>query len=568
MKTRSIILAVGVLLVVAVTSLAQTTFTKITTGDIVTDQGQFTSVAWGDFSNRGLLDLIVCNYAGTNVLYRNNGDGSFTKITDEGPVRNSGYHVGPVAADYDNDGDLDLFISAGIGATTAQPNVLYKNDGLGTFTPSGGGGLTNLVGYFNTCGWSDYDNDGFVDLFIGGVEGNSLLFHNTSDGTFTRILSGQIVTDFITSHTSVSWADYDNDGFLDLLINGAQATRNFLYHNNRNGTFTRVTTNAVATDTWPSRGWGASWGDYDNDGLPDLFIPGMEWGNRLYHNNGNGVFTNVTSGLMLSPPSGGGSRTSAWGDYDNDGYLDMFVASYNATNRLFHSNGDGTFTQVLSGHPVMDSGSHIFSQTCGWADYDSDGSLDLFVTRFADNGTLTSNLLYHNDGNSNAWLEVKLVGRASNRSAIGAKVRVQATIRGKSFWQMREINTGGGRWAQPLTAHFGLGDATNIDQVRIEWPSGIVQTLANVSPKQLLTVVEHQANIVTAPQFASVSPLTNGTIDLKVTGDTGLLYVLEASTNLVDWTWLGVRSNATGIVQFTDAKATNYTKRFYRVSVP
>jgi hypothetical protein len=202
-----------------------------------------------------------------------------------------------------------------------------------------------------------------------------------------------------------------------------------------------------------------------------------------------------------------------------------------------------------------------------WVDYDNDGYLDLFITVIADSG-LTSNLLYHNTGTTNAWLELKLVGMASNRSAIGAKVRVHATIGGKSFWQLREISNGGGRWVQPLVAHFGLGDATNVDNVRIEWPSGIVQTLTNVAPRQILTVVEHQAGVSNPPAFTSVSQATNSWVNLSAAGSTGLLYLFEASTNLVSWSWLGVRSNATGNVQFTDLHATNYASRFYRVSIP
>jgi hypothetical protein len=368
------------------------------------------------------------------------------------------------------------------------------------------------------------------------------------------------------ANSSVSWADYDNDGFMDMLVNSSV---NILYHNNRDGTFTRILTNAVATDGWSAGPWGSAWGDYDNDGLLDLFVTGMETGNRLYHNNSNGVFTNVTSGAMLTPPTGGGSRACAWGDYDNDGYLDLFLTSYNATNRLFHNNGNGTFTQILGGPPVDERGAGIYSQACGWADYDNDGFLDLLVTRATDNGSAISKLLYHNNGNTNAWLEVKLVGSASNRSAIGAKVRAHATIGGKTFWQLREISSGGGRWIQPLVAHFGLGDATNVDTLRIEWPSGIVQTLTNVAAKQIMTVKEHQAfGTINTPSITGVSRSTNGVVNLSAAGNSGLLYLLDASTNLVNWTKVGVRSNATGIVQFTDPKATNHATRLYRVSVP
>jgi hypothetical protein len=182
---------------------------------------------------------------------------------------------------------------------------------------------------------------------------------------------------------------------------------------------------------------------------------------------------------------------------------------------------------------------------------------------------ISTNFLYRNNGNTNAWLKVKLVGTASNRSAVGAKVRVQATIRGKAMWQMREINTGDGFSASPLEAHFGLGDATNVTMIRIEWPSGIVQTLTNVAPKRFLTVEEHQQpGAATPPKFTSVSRSPAGAVDLSVSGGAGLLYVFEASTNLVNWTKVSVRSNATGIVSFTDTKAGNYVKRFYRVFAP
>jgi hypothetical protein len=561
------ILATGLWLGALASAFAQTNFTKNTTGPVVTDKGSFAGAAWGDFHGLGFLDLMVCDYnGGTNVYYRNNGDGTFAKITQGDPVQRVGYSVGPAAGDLNNNGHLDLLVTTD-GDSTGGRNMLYHNNGDGTFTAFNGWGVTNLLGYFNGCAVADYDNDGLVDMYIPGLNGTtSLLFHNNGDGAFSRVPSGPEVSTPVDNH-SVSWADYDGDGFMDLLVNGDN--RNLLYHNNRDGTFTQVLTNAVATDFWSYNPWGSSWGDYDNDGLPDLFVAGMQMGNRLYHNNGNGVFTNVTSGFMLLPPAGGGSLSCAWGDYDNDGYLDLLVCSYNATNRLFHNNGDGTFTQVLGDAPVTEGNPSISCHCCGWADYDNDGCLDLFVTRGSDSGAPVSNLLYHNNGNTNAWLEVKLAGQASNRSAIGAKVRVHATIRGKTFWQMREVGSSCGRWVQPLVAHFGLGDAANVDTLRIEWPSGIVQTLSNIAPRQILTIVEHQVPPPTAPpSFTSVSPSGNGSLSLSVSGDSGLLYVLEGSTNLTNWAWLQVRSNATGTVQFTDLHGSNYPRRFYRVSVP
>lgn len=568
MKTSSILtVTTGLWLAVTFSAKGQVSFTKITTGPIATDKGTFAYAAWGDFRGLGFLDLTVGEYSSpTNVFYRNNGDGTFARITPGDPLGTAAFLIDPAPADFDNDGHLDLFVT-GVASVVSPPrNILCRNNGDGTFTAVSGGGVTNITGNFNTCAVADYDNDGFVDLFVPGFLGaTSLLFHNNGDGTFGRVQSGPPVNTIINNY-SVSWADYDMDGFMDLLVN--TDNRNLLYHNNRDGTFSQILTNIVATDTWPQNPWGSAWGDYDNDGLPDLFVTGMEMGNRLYHSLGKGAFTNVTAGPMLPPPSGGGSRACAWGDYDNDGYLDLYVCSYNAFNRLFHNNGNGTFTQILIGAPVDEGNAYIYCNSCGWADYDNDGFLDLFVTRASDTAGPVSNLLYHNDGNTNGWLKVKLVGQASNRSGIGAKVRVHATIGGKTFWQMREVSSGGGRWVQPLVAHFGLGDAINVDVLRVEWPSGIVQTLTNVAPRQTLTVVEHQVPGPPAPVLRTARRETNGAVTFSASGDIGWVYVFEASTDLVNWSKVGVMSNALGKVSFTDTKATNHVSRFYRVSVP
>jgi hypothetical protein len=258
----------------------------------------------------------------------------------------------------------------------------------------------------------------------------------------------------------------------------------------------------------------------------------------------------------------GESIGCAWGDYDNDGYLDLFVATAIGTKVLYHNNTDGSFTRIVSGSLVNDLGTSL---GCAWADYDNDGFLDLFVANGGEN-----NALYHNNGNGNAWLEVKCVGTVSNRSAIGAKVRVKATIRGNTFWQMREISGGSGYGSQnELRAHFGLGNARSIELLRVEWPSGIVQTMTNVAVPKRLTVMEHQEpGASSAPHFMSVSPQTNGSVNLSVTGDAGLRYLLEASTNLVNWTSLGVSTNLAGSIEFTDTRATNYFRRFYRVFIP
>ena len=590
-KTRSILIA-GVLLTTLVNACAQTSFTRITTGSIVTNVGLGYGCAWGDYDNDGFVDLIVSSpwaslsppLGGTNFLFHNNRDGTFTQITNSIVVSEARDWRGCAWADYNNDGTLDLFVTSTDASGFAAQNELFRNNGDGTFTKMTSSNVGNIVslasGGSEHCVWADYDNDGFLDVFVARF-GSDWLFHNDGDGGYTKMTNTTVglVNDTRDSY-GATWGDYDNDGRPDLFVavktdSGLNQT-NFLYHNQGHGMFTRVHSGSIATDNEYSVA--CAWGDYDNDGFLDLFVVNGKYHvatNSLYHNNGDGTFTKMTSNTVGRIVSDAASFSScAWVDYDNDGFLDMFVTrgSGEATpgpNFLYHNNGDGSFTRILSGNPVEDSG---VSWSCAWGDYDNDGFLDLFVTQpvLSFDGPVVPlpNRLYHNNGNSNSWLTLKLAGTASNRSAIGAKVRVQAAIGGKLIWQMREINNGHGAGGASLLAHFGLGAATNIDQVRIEWPSGIVQTLTNVSPKQILTVKEHQPGNSGVPSFTGISRAADGAVDLSVSGNPGLIYVLEASTNLVNWTKLGACSNVTGALSFADSKATNYVTRFYRVSIP
>ncbi len=551
------------------------TFTKITTDPLVTVPGTYLACAWGDYDNDGFPDLVItCANSGApqrNVLFHNNGNGTFTKLTTTAISAEARDWRGCAWADYDNDGYLDLYVVSDNSRGFGAQNELFRNNGDGTFTkmtPASVGAIVPGGGNCDGPAWSDYDRDGFVDVFVAGF-GQDWLFRNSADGHFSSDTNSGILLSNEGGYRA-AWGDYDNDGWPDLSVQVLDPSltpmASVAYHALGGGMFAnfvpglqRSYSNSVNI---------LSWADYDNDGYPDVIVPrngGQP--NLVYHNNGDGSFTLMTSNQVGSIASDLlNAWMCVWGDYDNDGFLDVFLLRDTWGGILYHNNGAGGFTRVLSGSPVNDFIDGAAAAT--WVDYDNDGFLDLFVPC---NGgdSISTNFLYHNNGNTNGWLKVKLVGTASNRSAIGAKMRVQATIRGRSMWQLREINTGDGFSGPPLEAHFGLGDATNVDQVRIEWPSGIVQILTNVPPRQFITVTEHQQISPTPPRpmITSVSPSANG-LNMDVNGEHGLLYVFEASTNLANWTKVGVRSNATGVVSFTDARATNYTGRFYRVSIP
>lgn len=303
--------------------------------------------------------------------------------------------------------------------------------------------------------------------------------------------------------------------------------------------------------------------DYDNDGLPDAVV-GTETGSlQLYRNLGGMAFTNVSTTGFPTPRS----RCIPWNvvDYDNDGWLDIVVCDFaSAVSTLYRNGTDGTFTPQDVGSP-----SRPLTTELSWGDLNNDGFLDILGLR----GPGKANMLWLHNGNANHWLKVKLDGRASNRGGIGAKVRALATIGGRTFWQMREISQQGIGLDNGLIAHFGLGDATKLDALRIEWPSGIVQELTDVAADHFLTVTETQNQSPPKPQVTSCGCAADGAFELTVTSAANnLRYVLEGSTNLetnpAQWTKVQVRTNSTGMIQFTDPGATNGPTKFYRVVVP
>ncbi|MCL4177408.1 MAG: VCBS repeat-containing protein [Verrucomicrobia bacterium] len=549
-------------------------FTQVTEGPIVTDAEASAGCALVDYDNDGLVDVFVATiWGGTNVLYHNDGNFTFGKVTTEPMVTTYGDYRAGVFADYDNDGDLDLFVSCGEPYTSR----FFRNDlGAGNstlFTGVTTGAWVNTVAVNAGAAWGDYDNDGFVDLAVvnsGMPPQSEFLYRNDGSGGMLRVTAPPLTSSGGRSQ-GCAWGDHDNDGDLDLVVANAFYETNqptFLFRNDRAGVFTRETTGPLVTT--PGYHLGLAWADYDNDGDLDLYVAKVtalsSSSEGLFVNNGDGTFT-----PDLAVRSDATSQGPAWGDFDNDGYLDLFVCNQGEADMLLHNEHDGTFTRILDSDPVT-AVAHGFSSA--WADLDNDGFLDLFVANnWAENAAQRAepNFLYRNDaasnGNTNGWLLVRLIGTASNRSGIGAKIRAKATLSGKEVWQLREISGGSGKSNQnDLRAHFGLGDAAQVDLLRIEWPSGIVQEIANLPANQALTVTEHQDGATNAPSLA-MSNLTDGTVQLTATGQADLRYVFEASTDLAQWTKLAVRTNLTGTVEYASPTSSS-PQRFYRVVVP
>jgi enediyne biosynthesis protein E4 len=486
------------ILAVAVNSSGANLFTKITSDPVVSNS-RTPVAAWGDFNNDGFIDLIAAPYNGSNLLYTNNGNGTFARVTTGVVAADSGNSFGCIWGDYDNDGALDLFVSVNSGS-----DWLYRNNGNGTFTKITTGPVVTSGGNGNNCAWGDYDNDGYIDLFVANSDQNDFLYHNNGNGTFTKTTDNAIASKAGNSQ-GASWGDYNNDGLLDLFVSRVNQP-NLLYRNLGGGSFVAITNGLIVNESTASQG--VSWGDYDNDGYLDLFVANPNARNFLYHNNGDGSFTKITNGTIATDV--GNAHGCSWADYDNDGYLDLVVINRLGPSFLYHNNGDSSFTRLANGEPIVTDGGEAFSGA--WGDYNNDGFPDLFLAHW----TTFNSALYRNNGNSNHWITIKCEGRLSNRAAIGAKVRLKATIGGRVLWQMRDISGGGGLGSQnDLRAGFGLGDAAHAEIVRVEWPSGIVQQVTNVAARQILTIIEPNAWIT--PRAQEVQAQEPATFTLSTT---------------------------------------------------
>lgn len=455
----------------------------------------YAGTAWVDYDNDGDVDLFAC----PSHLYRNEGSGQFTTVKGHGI--GSGLPAAPATgvsfADMDNDGDMDCLYTGAVCA-------IYVNGGAATgytFTPVKRSDIADpdIRGWSGA--WGDMDNDGLVDAmithprgFVGTAQPNHL-FRNLGAGEFQRVTSTP-VTAALAPYTVATWFDFDMDGDQDLFIGSGPAgtpAKDFLYRNmlKESGTATlqRITDGILGTDLLDGQVW--NWIDIENDGDLDAYV--TNYGgvpNNVLYRNDNGVFVKAAAaevGPIVS--ANNTSLANIWADFDNDGDVDCYVTRDGQRTCLYYSNnGNGSFTRVDTIPPVLVTAPHT-SAAAG--DYDKDGDMDLFVVS---GGTL--NELYRNDQSTvNNWIVVNVKGAQFNRTAVGAKVRVKATIGGKSYWQHREVssqNSFNGHNSHAV--HVGLGNATVIDSLVIEWLSGQRTVQTNVSTKQYLSATEPGAS--------------------------------------------------------------------------
>jgi hypothetical protein len=440
-------------------------FVDVTAKAGVFGTGIGNGVAFIDFDNDGNLDLYVSSDP-QDILYHNNGDGTFDDVTAKSGIEVLGDGIGIAFGDYDNDGDPDIYIPVNDGL-----DIFYQNEGGNLFRDITGASRIDNPSRARGASFADFNLDGLLDICVIN-EGAPIILYRNKNGRFFEDVTNQVGLANNGPGRCCIWGDYDNDGDQDIYVTN-KGIPNKLYRNDVIG-FKDVTDIAGVEGSGDSTG--SAFADYDNDGNLDLFVGGNKTC-FLYHNNGDGTFSNVADIAGIVNP--GEACTPTFADFDNDGDLDLYLSVWKGKSILYSNNGDGTFTDITE-QVGMGAVGNGWSATAG--DYDNDGNIDIYASY-----TTRSNILYKNMGNDNNWLYVKALGSLSNASGIGVRISVTAN----NLTQIREISGGTGYGSQDsLIAEFGLGKAQNIDRVDVFWSSGIHTTMRNVNPNQTIIAEE------------------------------------------------------------------------------
>jgi enediyne biosynthesis protein E4 len=480
---------------------------------------------WFDYNNDGFPDLYVVSgkpleggihpyplknppvEVPHNHLYRNNRNGTFTDVTEQAGVAANLYGMAAIAADYDNDGFVDLFVT-GYGRA-----ILFRNRGDGTFEDVTTKAGINVDGWSIGSAWLDYDRDGCVDLFAGRYvkfdpqyrayypadnypgpldyeADTNRLYHNNCNGTFTDVTDKSGIGAYKGRTMGVTAADYDGDGYADVFV-ANDKTENFLFRNRGDGTFEQVAADigvAYGQNGEMTSAMGPVFADLENNGHFDLWVTDSKY-DRLLRNNGKSGFEDISASAGIAAAS---AQYVSWGsgiyDFDNDGLLDILIFHGGLIHMvpqehsLFRGLGDGKFADISrTGGAVLDT--KTVARGACFADYDNDGKVDAFMVNLGSSATLLHNVT----PSKNHWLAIKLKGTKSNRDGIGALVEVTTGARHQSAQRI----AGSGYLSQDDSRlHFGLGSAAKADKIAVRWPSGRQQTLRNVIADRVLTVEE------------------------------------------------------------------------------
>ncbi len=494
---RFMMLAMVVGVVVYATSAAAgkgVIFKDVTDAAGVADKGHSKGIAFYDYNRDGFADIFVSNKGGANVLYMNKKDGTFAEVTDAAGVTDTGFAMGSVFADFDNDGIADLYVPKG-GRTEIEANRLFRGLGDGKFadvTKEAGVGCKQFSYGSLAC---DFDHDGKLDLLVVnyGVGQKNRLFHNES--TPGKMAFTEVTDESGLVHTGWSWsaqtADVNNDGWTDLYISRGRypaGEPNIMYINaSVPGKIRFVDFSKQSGLDDANWALGAAFADYDNDGNIDCFLSNYVGPNKLFKGDGTGHFVDTTHIAKLDDRPDHWGKGPCWGDINHDGFVDLYEGDCKFANQLYVNNGDGTFTNVTEQNPDVKLET-VRTKGTAMADYDNDGDLDLYAVNWA-----VKNALFQNQTNDSNWLQVDCAGTVSNKDGVGTKVRVyEAKHMGdKAFYEgSREVMTSTGFCSQnALTQHFGLSADKTYD-VEAVFPSGLIAYALDVKAGQRITITE------------------------------------------------------------------------------
>jgi hypothetical protein len=455
---------------------------KAPTSQITTTVTSSWNSTWVDYDNDGWEDLYVSDKESNrpNHLYKNNGNKTFTKVTNTPLTSFNAKSVSSIWGDIDNDGDKDVLV---INATEMK-NRFFRNDS-GSFVELTNTGINDQPDYNHGGVFADFDNDGFLDLLLTNFFATKFhqIYKNNGDNTFTKKVTNTIATETERAMAPIL-CDYNHDRLIDIFIPNGNDRPNSLFKNLGNFEFEKINTGAIGIDAFNSVG--ATWGDYDNDGWEDLFVANASnQNNNLYKNNGNGTFTKITSGMLGGDGDaiirdGGHNHGCNWIDLDNDGDLDLYVTNNNGVNFLYENNGANSFTKEQNDIITGNLG-NCFGMS--WADSDKDGVEDVVISR----DDTQTDLFFYGKKKNNTWINIKLQGTVSNKDGIGASIKVKSN----DSWQRKQVVPVSGFGGQnSCRQKFGLKNASIAQEIVVEWPSGITQTITNVNVNQFITIVE------------------------------------------------------------------------------